>query len=84
MVDNGGVEIVSDYRARRMRAQGMSFREIAAETGTSLTRVRASLRDTSTGRMRREIRKEIRAAGGLKRWWDSPPEPEALRDRTHP
>jgi hypothetical protein len=84
MVDNGGVEIVSDYRARRMRAQGMSFREIAAETGTSLTRVRRSLRGIDTGRMRREIRAEIRASGGLRRWWDSPPEPEAGRgDRAY-
>jgi hypothetical protein len=67
--DNGGVDIVGDYRARRMRKAGMSFRQIAAQTGTSLTRVRRSLRKTKGGRMRREVRAEIRKAGGLSGWW---------------
>ena len=69
MVENDGVDIVGDYRARLLHEQGMSFRDIATMTGTSLTRVRATLRDAAPGRMRREIRAEIRDAGGLSAWW---------------
>src|SRR6516225_4645334 len=67
--DNGSVDIVGDYRARLLHEQGMPFREIAERTGTSLTRVRAALRTAAPGRMRREIRAEIRGAGGLSAWW---------------
>ena len=65
------MDIITDYRARRMRERGMSFRDIAAQTGTSLTRVRASLRESKGGAMRREVRAEIRRAGGLHGWWRS-------------
>ena len=47
---------------------GMTFRDIAAQTGTSLTRVRTSLREAKGGR---EVRAEIRRAGGLHGWWRS-------------
>jgi hypothetical protein len=69
VVDNGRVDIVGDYRARLMHEQGMSFREITQRKGVSLTRVRASLREATPGRMRRELRREIRRAGGLEAWW---------------
>lgn len=67
--DDVVVDIVADHRARKLRDQGMSFREIAEQTGTSLTRVRRSLRGAPPGRMGREIRYEIRAAGGMGAWW---------------
>jgi len=65
------MDIVGDYRSRRMRKRGVSFREIAARKGVSLTRVRASLREAPAGAMRREVRAEIRRAGGLHGWWRS-------------
>jgi hypothetical protein len=52
-----------------MRARGRSFRAIAEQTGTSLTAVRASLAAAPGGKARREIRAEIRRAGGLRKWW---------------
>jgi hypothetical protein len=67
--DNCRVDIVADYRARLMRDQGMSFREIAQRHGISLSRVRRSLGDAAPSRMRRELRAEIRKAGGLSAWW---------------
>jgi hypothetical protein len=63
------VDIVGDYRARLLHEQGMSFRDIATKTGTSLTRVRRALAEATPSRMRREIRAEIRGAGGLRAWW---------------
>ena len=65
------MDIITDYRARRIHQRGMSFRDIATQTGTSLTRIRRSLRETKGGAMRREVRAEIRKAGGLHGWWRS-------------
>ena len=69
--NNGGMDIVGDYRSRRMRKQGLSFREIATRTRTSSTQVRRALREAQGGAMRREVRAEIRKAGGLHGWWRS-------------
>jgi hypothetical protein len=63
------VDIVSDYRVRLAHDQGMSFREIADRRHIPLTRVRRALSEAPPGRMRREIRAEIRKAGGLMPWW---------------
>ena len=65
------MEIIGDYRSRRMHEQGASFREIARSKGISLTRVRRSLREAPAGAMRRSLRDEIRKAGGPQRWWRS-------------
>jgi len=46
------------------RRNGVSL----ARVGVSLARVRVSLREATAGRMRREIRAEIRRAGGLTAW----------------
>jgi hypothetical protein len=67
----GRVDIIGDHRARAMRRRGLTFRQIARERGVSLTRVGASQREASAGRMRREIRAEIRRAGGVKAWWNA-------------
>ena len=63
------MDIIRDYRARKMRAEGATFRDIAADTRTSLTRVRKALQGAPASRQRREIRQEIREAGGLRPWW---------------
>ncbi|MGH3635674.1 MAG: hypothetical protein ACRDTS_16620 [Mycobacterium sp.] len=64
------MDIITDYRARKMHRDGASFRDIADHAGASLSRVRKSLRDAPGGRMRRDMRQEIRVAGGLRAWWD--------------
>lgn len=68
-----GVQLVNmdftDSRTRRMRREGLSFRRIAAERALSRRRVRASLASAPAGWMRRELRAEIRRAGGFTRWW---------------
>jgi hypothetical protein len=71
----GQVDIVSNHRVRQLRKKGMPFRAIAASKGVSLTAVRAALRDasardgTTPTRTHRELRREIRRAGGLGAWW---------------
>jgi hypothetical protein len=65
------MEIIGDYRCRRMHEHGASFREIARSNAISLTRVRASLREAPASAMRRALRDEIRKAGGPQRWWRS-------------
>jgi hypothetical protein len=63
------MDVVADYRARRLRARGRSYRQIAETSGTSLTGVRRALAAAPAGKARRELRREIRRAGGLQRWW---------------
>ena len=63
--------ILADYRARKMRRRGATFREVARHSGTTLPKVKQALRDAPPGRARRGFRREIKEAGGLKRWWDS-------------
>lgn len=71
------MDIIGDDRSRRMRRKGMSFREIAQESAVRLPRIRDSLRaDAGTTKTGRELRREIRKAGGLKRWWDTKPAPD--------
>ena len=48
----------------------MSFRDIATATKTTLPAVKQTLADAPPGKMRRELRQEIKDAGGVRRWWD--------------
>jgi hypothetical protein len=64
------MDVIGSYRAKKRRRDGLSFRTIAGEARSNPTRIRKSLRDAPKGRMRRELRQEVRQAGGLRSWWD--------------
>jgi hypothetical protein len=65
------MDLITDYRARQLHDDGMTFRDIARNSGISLTRIRAAVRQATPGPISRELRDEIRAAGGIEtRWQD--------------
>ena len=67
------MDILRSSKAKRMRREGASFREIADALGLPLHRVKRQLRDAPGGRNRREMRDEVRDAGGMHPWWDNAP-----------
>jgi hypothetical protein len=68
------MDIVNARRARRMRKDpGATYREIADQSKTRIPEIRNIRWGSRRGRRHRELREEIREAGGIKQWWKTNP-----------
>jgi hypothetical protein len=64
------VDLINGWKTRRSRKAGESFRDIVADADAPLHRVKRQFADAPDGRRRREMRREIRDAGGWRAWWE--------------